>query len=196
MIMDNVRLKLTENEKLAQQLVGINGTNFNMSEGSIDKVIEKERSYKFNEELSKIAEKFEASKEQLEKNAEAFGDSIANIEIKPMFSRILIKPLAQNPFQRVKVQNGIIVDAGIATPHAELNPNTGKYEEQKEFIKTGAVQEVGPEVKYIKPGDVVFYRVDTVVPVPFFKQGMVSLAENQVIAVVNEGLEERFNSIK
>ena len=194
--MNDVRLKLTENEKLAQQIVGANGTNFNMSEGTVDKLIEKERSYKFNEELSKIAEKFEASKEQLEKNAEVFGDNIANIEIKPMFSRILIKPLAQNPFQRMKVSNGIIVDAGIATLHAELNPNTGKYEEQKEFIKTGAVQEVGPEVKYIKPGDVVFYRVDTVVPVPFFKQGMVSLAENQVIAIVNEGLEERFNSVK
>lgn len=194
--MNDVRLKLTENEKLAQQAVGMNGTSIHMSEGSIDKIIEKERAYKFNEELNKVAEKFEASKDLLEQNAEAFGDSIANIEIKPMFSRLLIKPLAQNPFQRVKIQGGIIVDAGIITPHAELNPNTGKYEEQKEFIKTGAVQEVGPEVKYIKPGDVVFYRIDTVVPVPFFKQGMVSLAENQVIAVVNEGLAERFNSIK
>lgn len=194
--MNDVRLKLTDNEKLAQQTVGMNGTSIHMSEGSIDKIIEKERAYKFNEELNKVAEKFEASKDLLEQNAEAFGDSIANIEIKPMFSRLLIKPLAQNPFQRVKIQGGIIVDAGIITPHAELNPNTGKYEEQKEFIKTGAVQEVGPEVKYIKPGDVVFYRIDTVVPVPFFKQGMVSLAENQVIAVVNEGLAERFNSIK
>lgn len=194
--MNDVRLKLTDNEKLAQQAVGMNGTSIHMSEGSIDKIIEKERAYKFNEELNKVAEKFEASKDLLEQNAEAFGDSIANIEIKPMFSRLLIKPLAQNPFQRVKVQGGIIVDAGIITPHAELNPNTGKYEEQKEFIRTGAVQEVGPEVKYIKPGDVVFYRIDTVVPVPFFKQGMVSLAENQVIAVVNEGLAERFNSIK
>lgn len=194
--MNDVRLKLTENEKLAQQAVGMNGTSIHMSEGSIDKIIEKERAYKFNEELNKVAEKFEASKDLLEQNAEAFGDSIANIEIKPMFSRLLIKPLAQNPFQRVKVQGGIIVDAGIITPHAELNPNTGKYEEQKEFIKTGAVQEVGPEVKYIKPGDVVFYRIDTVVPVPFFKQGLVSLAESQVIAVVNEGLAERFDSIK
>ena len=193
--MSDVRLKLTENEKLAQHAVGLNGTNINMSEASIDKIIEKERAYKFNDELNKIAEKFENSKEQLEKNAEAFGDSIANIEIKPMFSRLLIKPLSQNPFQRMKISNGIIVDAGIATAHAELNPNTGKYEEQKEFIKTGAVQEIGPEVKYIRPGDVVFYRVDTVVPVPFFKQGMVSLAENQVIAVVNEGLAERFDSI-
>lgn len=194
--MNDVRLKLTDNEKLAQQTVGMNGTSIHMSEGSIDKIIEKERAYKFNEELNKVAEKFEASKDLLEQNAEAFGNSIANIEIKPMFSRLLIKPLAQNPFQRVKIQGGIIVDAGIITPHAELNPNTGKYEEQKEFIKTGAVQEVGPEVRYIKPGDVVFYRIDTVVPVPFFKQGMVSLAENQVIAVVNEGLAERFNSIK
>ena len=192
--MNDVRLKLTESEKIAQKLV--NGTNFHMAENSIDKILEKERANKFNSELDAIAEKFENSKEKLEKNAEAFGDSIANIEIKPMFSRLLIKPLAQNPFQRVKVQNGIIVDAGVDTPHVELNPNSGKFEEQKEFIKTGVIQEVGPEVKYLNPGDVVFYRVDTVVPIPFFKQGMVSLAENQVIAVVAEGLEERFNNIK
>ena len=68
-------------------------------------------------------------------------------------------------------------------------------EEQKEFIVTGCVIEVGPETKYLKEGDVVYYRRDTVVPVPFFKQGLVSLAENQVIAVVNEGLTERFNNV-
>lgn len=192
--MNDVRLKLTNDEKLAQQLV-TNGTSFNMQEQSIDRLLENERAYKFNEELSIIADKFEGSKEKLEQNAEAFGDSIANIEIKPMLNRLLIKPLAQNPFQRVKIENGIITDAGVSTIHAELNPNTGKYEEQKEFIKTGVVQEIGPEVKYIKPGDVVFFRVDTTVPVPFFKQGMVSLAESQIIAVVNEGLTERFNNV-
>ena len=64
-----------------------------------------------------------------------------------------------------------------------------------QFIRTGCVQEVGPECNYIKPGDVIFYRKDTAVPVPFFKQGFMSLAENQVIAVVNEGLTERFNNV-
>ena len=73
---------------------------------------------------------------------------------------------------------------------------TGKYEEQKQFIITGCVVEVGPEVKYLQEGDVVYYRVDTAVPVPFLKQGLVSINENQVIAVVNEGLTERFNSVK
>lgn len=194
--MNDVRLKFTENEKMAQQLVGVNGVNFNMNEQSIDKVLERERANKFNDELNKIADKFEDASRQFAESAEVLSENIEKVEIKPMFSRLLIKPLSQNPFQRMKVKNGIIVDSGCITPHAELNPNTGKYEEQKEFIKTGAVQEIGPDVKYIRPGDVIFYRVDTVVPVPFLKQGLVSLAENQVIAVVNEGLEERFNSIK
>lgn len=96
----------------------------------------------------------------------------------------------------MKVEGSIIVDAGGYTPHAEINPMTGKYEEQKQFIVTGCVVETGPEVKYLQEGDVIYYRVDTSVPVPFLKQGFVSLNENQVIAVVNEGLSERFNKLK
>lgn len=191
----NERIKFTNDEKLAMKTT--EGTMFNMGTSqSIEDLINQEKAYKFNEELDKIAEKFEDSRKKLEENAEAFGESIANIEIKPMFSRILVKPLAQNPFQRIKIENGIIVDAGVLTPKAELNPMTGKYEEPKEFIVTGAVQEVGPEVKYLQPGDVIYYRVDTAVPVPFFKQGLWSLSESQIIACVNEGLEARFNSVK
>ena len=52
------------------------------------------------------------------------------------------------------------------------------------------------DFELIKEGDVIFYRIDTAVPVPFFKQGFVSLAESQIIAVVNEGLQDRFNNIK
>lgn len=189
------RINFTNDEKLAMNVTS--SMPFNMGTNqTVEDLLQKEKSYKFNEELDKIAEKFEGSRQKLEENAEAFGESIANIEIKPMFSRILVKPLAQNPFQRVKIENGIIVDAGLLTPKAELNPMTGKYEEPKEFIVTGVVQEVGPEVKYLQPGDVIYYRVDTAVPVPFFKQGLWSLSENQIIAVVNEGLENRFYSIK
>ena len=113
-----------------------------------------------------------------------------------MFSRILVQPFKVNPFQKIKVEKGLIIDTGGYTPHTQLNEQTGRYEEQKQFIVTGCVVEVGPEVKYLKEGDVIFYRVDTAVPVPFFKQGFVSLAESQIIAVVNEGLQDRFNNIK
>lgn len=109
-----------------------------------------------------------------------------------MLARILVKPFKQNPFQKLEVQGGIIVDTGGYNPHIQFNEQTGKNEEQEQFIKVGCVIEVGPEVKYLTEGDVVYYRKDTVVPVPFFKQNLVSLNENQVIAVVNEGLEKRW----
>ena len=96
----------------------------------------------------------------------------------------------------MKVQNGIIVDTGGYNPHTQFNDQSGKYEEQDQFIVTGCVVETGPEVKYLKEGDVIYYRRDTAVPVPFFKQGFVSLAESQVIATVAENLTNRFNNVK
>ena len=112
------------------------------------------------------------------------------------YLHVLFQDGNDNPFQKIKVENGLIIDTGGYTPHTQLNEQTGRYEEQKQFIVTGCVIEVGPEVKYLKEGDVIFYRIDTAVPVPFFKQGFVSLAESQIIAVVNEGLQDRFNNIK
>lgn len=194
--MKDVRINLTNDEKMAQSIVGLEGTQFNMKEDSINNLLATEKQRKFNSELDKIAEKFSNCGEKIKENAEAFGEDISKIEIKPMFTRLLIKPLAQNPFQRIKIENGIVVDAGGFTLHDQINPNTGKVQEQVEFIKTAAVQEVGPDVKYIQPGDVIFYRIDCAVPVPFFKEGLYSTSEQNVIAVVNEDLENRFKNIK
>lgn len=195
--MKDARIKLTETEKYAANITtDPNAVMINMNENTINNMIEKENSIKFNNQV-------EAYNVQLEKNNAGFNESVEGVqydinraEIRPMFSRVLVKPFKQNPFQQMKVKNGLIIDAGGYTPHAELNPMTGKYEEQKQFIVTGCVVEVGPDTKYLQEGDVIYYRVDTVVPVPFFKQGFVSIDEKQVIAVVNEGLTERFNNIK
>lgn len=195
--MKDARIKLTETEKHAANITtDPNAVMINMSENTIDNIIEKENSVKFNSQV-------DAYNEQLEKNNRDFNESVDNVqydinkaEIKPMFSRLIVKPFKQNPFQQITVKNGLIVDTGGYTPHAQINPMTGKYEEQKQFIITGCVIEVGPDTKYLKEGDVIYYRVDTAVPVPFFKQGFVSVDEKQIIAVVNEGLTERFNNIK
>ena len=190
------RLYLTENEKLAQAATGLGDhIKFNMQENNIDTIIKKEKANKFNSQVDAYKEALEENNKKTEQAQNEVQYDIEKAELKPMFSRIIVKPLAHNPFQKVQVQGSIIVDAGGYTPHAELNPVSGQYEEQKEFIVTGCVVEVGPETKYLKEGDVIYYRRDTVVPVPFFKQGLVSLAENQVIAVVNEGLTERFNNV-
>ena len=196
--MKDVRLYSTENEKIAKELLGTdsNFTSVNMKENSLDSLIKKEKARKFNSEVEKYNEKLEQNNKDFEESQDKIEYDISKAEIKPMFSRILVQPFKVNPFQKMKIENGLIIDTGGYTPHTQLNEQTGRYEEQKQFIVTGCVVEVGPEVKYLKEGDVIFYRVDTAVPVPFFKQGFISLAENQIIAVVNEGLQDRFNNIK
>lgn len=196
--MKEPRIKMTENEQIATNVLGLdsNYTSINMGERSIDNIIQKEKANKFNNEVEKYNSQLEENQKTFEETQSQVAYDINRAEIKPMFARLIIKPFKVNPFQKMEVKGSIIVDAGGYTPHAELNPMTGKYEEQKQFIITGCVVEVGPEVKYLQEGDVVYYRVDTAVPVPFLKQGLVSINENQVIAVVNEGLTERFNSIK
>lgn len=190
------RIKFTENEKLAMtEHVNADRIMFMGDHSDLNTLVEKENARKLNAEIDKYTEAMNKRNEETAKAQDELAYDINQAEIKPMFARVLIKPFKQNPFQRMKVENGIIVDAGGYTPHTQLNPMTGKYEEQKEFIVTGAVVEVGPDVKYLKEGDAVYYRIDTVVPVPFFKQGLVSLSENQVIAVVGEGLTARFNEI-
>ena len=196
--MKDVRLYSTEKEKIARELLGTdsNFTSVNMKENSLDSLIKKEKASKFNSEVEKYNEKLEQNNKDFKESQDKVEYDISKAEIKPMFSRILVQPFKVNPFQKIKVENGLIIDTGGYTPHTQLNEQTGRYEEQKQFIVTGCVVEVGPEVKYLKEGDVIFYRVDTAVPVPFFKQGFVSLAESQIIAVVNEGLQDRFNNIK
>lgn len=195
----NVRLDLTENEKLAQSIVGLesDGTRMNMAEDrSIKNMIERERASKFNDQVDEYIEKFDKHANVLKEYAESFNDNMNSIEIKPMFARILVKPFEQNPFQKIrKSDSGLIIDTGGLAPQYK-NSDTGEWEEEKQFIVTGTVVDCGPDVKYLSQGDVVFYRTDTSVPVPFFRQGLVSLAENQIIAVVNEGLTDRFNKRK
>ena len=196
--MKDVRLYSTENEKIAREALGTdsNFTLVNMKENSLDSLIKKEKTRKFNSEVEKYNEKLEQNNKDFKESQDKVEYDISKAEIKPMFSRILVQPFKVNPFQKMKIENGLIIDTGGYTPHTQLNEQTGRYEEQKQFIVTGCVVEVGPEVKYLKEGDVIFYRIDTAVPVPFFKQGFVSLAESQIIAVVNEGLQDRFNNIK
>lgn len=189
----DVRLNLSESEKLGLQ----NGLNVQSFKGDrIEEIAEKENARKFNNQVKKFEEQMEAHNKEVEESKEELGYDINQAEIKPMFSRILVKPFKQNPFQQIKIENGLIVDTGGLDPHIQFNKNSGRYEEQEQLIVTGCIIEVGPETKYLQEGDVIYYRKDTSVPVPFLKQGLVSLAESQVIAVVAEGLEKRFKNGK
>lgn len=194
-----VNLNLTENEKLARNIAGLesDAIHFRMGdEPTVEEIINKQKAEKFNTQVEDYIEKFDRHSELLKQYTESVKANMNSVEIKPMFSRVLVKPFEHNPFQQIKVTNtGLITDLGGMTPTYK-STDTGEWEEERQFIVTGTVIDVGPECKYLAEGDVIFYRVDTAVPVPFFKQGLVSISENQVISVVNEGLTERFNQVK
>ena len=188
----NDRIKFSNNEKFAQELVKSADNIFTMNEGDINDVITKEKKIKFNNEVNKHEEELKAQQEVIENYQNEIASKVNTIEIKPLFNRIMVKPFAANPFQKLTVENGIITDIGGLNPNIEFNRDTGEYQERDQNIVVATVVEVGPECKYIQPGDTVFYLKSLPTPVPFFKQGFWTLKEDNVIAVVNEGLSERY----
>lgn len=192
--MKEVRTKLTNTEKLAQNTNGLENETlvFNMNDKNIDTIIKKERAEKFNQQVDDYVKKIENHVNELKETSSNLGYDITKLEIKPMFSRILITLFSKNPFQRLEIKNGLVVDTGGLAPQ-HFNSDKGVTEDDELRIVVGTIQEVGPEVKYVKPGDTIFLDIASARPVPFYKQGLYCMQENQIIALVNENLTERFN---
>lgn len=190
--MKDVRLKFSNNEKFAQQVVDSAEKSFALNEGDIDELITKEKKIQFNNEVDKHVEELKHQQEVIEEYQKGISEKVNTIEIKPLFNRILVKPFACNPFQKLTIENGIITDIGGMNPNIEFNRDTGEYQERDQNIIVATVVEVGPECKYVEVGDTVFYLKGLPTPVPFFKQGFWTIKEENLIAVVNEGLSERF----
>jgi len=185
-------MSMNRNEKLAQDLIGMEGTgkSFTVNGKNAEDMMLEEQAEKFNESVSKINDKFEKHNEALVSYAKEISHNINGLEILPMTSYVLVKPFDNNPFQEVKIEGGIITDLGGMTPEYKSN-ETGEIEQEKQFIRVGTVIETGYKCEFLKPGDVVFWSIASECMVPFFRQGFVAVAESRIIAVVNEKLTER-----
>ena len=149
---------------------------------------------RFNTQVDEYVDKFEKHNKALESYAEELSKDINGLEILPMSSYALIKPFESNPFQRVKVESGIITDLGGFTPTYKSHED-GQIHEEEQFINVGTVIDTGWKCEFLKAGDVVFYTKASEAMVPFFKQGFVVVAESRIMAVVNEKLTERKNRL-
>ena len=182
-------------EKLAYDLAGESTTRVMALDGTTaEDIINKRNTEKFNEQVDKWSEKFEEHSANITEFADKVNKNVENIEIMPIGNYVLVKQFEENPFQRIvrDSKSGLIIDTGGFAPEYK-NTDNGQIEEEKPFIKVGIVQEVGPECKWCRPDDAVFYTVNSVVPVPFYKQNLQLVNENRVLAVVNENLKQRFN---
>lgn len=195
--MEELRTELNSNEKLALATTGIEGTgkHFIINGETADKTLQREKAMTFNTKVDEFNDKFERHNKALENFAKDLSEDINGLEIMPMFGYALIKPFDQNPFQKVKVtSSGIITDLGGYTPTYKSH-ETGEIEEEQQYIKVGTVIEIGHKCEFLKPGDIVFYTIASECMVPFYKLGFVVVNENRILAVVNEKLTDRKNSI-
>jgi co-chaperonin GroES (HSP10) len=186
---------LSNNEKVAMNIAGETTTRVMAMDGTTaEDVIKKRNVEKFNKMVDDYTEKFEKHSTNIQEFADKINKNVENIEIMPLGNYILVKQFEENPFQRIvrDSKSGLIIDLGGQAPEYK-NTDNGQIEEEEQFIKVGAVQEVGPECKYLKPGDAVFYPKTASIPVPFYKQQLIQVNETRVLAVVNENLTERFN---
>ena len=184
---------LTENERLAMRMAGESTTRVMTLDGkTADDIVKENNIKKFNEQVDEYVEKFNEHSKNLEEYAEKISKNAEKIEIMPIGNYVLAKPFAENPFQRIVKKNGLIIDTGGLAPQYK-NTDNGEWEEEEQFIKVLAVQEVGPECKWVRPNDIIFATKPSLVPVPFYKQDLQLVCENRVLSVVNEGLSERFN---
>lgn len=192
------RTILTDNEKLALKMAGDTTSRIMTLDGKTAEDVIEERNIKnFNEQVDKYVEKFNEHSTKLEEYSKNLSENVDKIEIMPIYNNMLIKEFAENPFQRIvkDSSSGLILDLGGQRPQYK-NTDNGQIEEEEQFIHVGVIQEVGPDCKYCKPSDTVFYTKPSAVPVPFYKQGLVLVNENRIMAIVNEGLTERMNNIK
>lgn len=188
---------LSENEKLAMAIGGESTSRLMTLDGKTAEDVIRERNInKFNSQVDKYVEQLNEHADIVEKNIKRLSENIDNVEIMPIGNYLLVKEFNENPFQRiVRSDSGLIIDLGGQKPQYK-NTDNGQIEEEESFIKVGVIQEIGPECKWCKPEDTIFYTKPSAVPVPFYKQGLQLVNETRVLAVVNEGLTERFNNLK
>lgn len=188
---EEVNLENTTNLNIANALTSEDATIMPMNVKSIEDVANTEARTKFNQEVDDYVNKLKEHEALLDQYTKEMTSDLHQLEICPIYEGVLIKPYEENPFQRVKVENGIITDVGGLAPKYKSN-ETGEWEEEQSFIRVGLVIEVGPTCKYIKAGDAVMWRRPSETPVPFYKQGLVLVNEHSIMVAVNEGLTQRY----
>lgn len=191
-----VNFKTSKNLELGKNVLGVetDATIMPMNENSLDDMAKAEAISKYNDQVDEYVNKLDEHVKLLQQYTEEIGKDLDHLEIKPLYEGVLIKPYDENPFQRIKKEGGIITDLGGQKPIFKSH-ETGKFEEEEQFIHVGLVMDIGPAVKYIKEGDVVFWRSVSETPVPFFKQGLVQVNEHSIMTTVNQGLSDRFKKI-
>jgi hypothetical protein len=110
-------------------------------------------------------------------------------EIMPLYTNVMILPYASNPYAALVTKSGLKLTEGEFD-----SQDSGEHEVLDSFIKCAEVIEVGPDTKYVKVGDDVFYDTRSARPVPFLRQGFWNIAEQNLVSIMSDNLTIRFKN--
>lgn len=191
-----MRNELSDNEKIARAISGIDSgaTFMNVDDRSLDKMIDDEKRAKWNEGVAKIEDKFKDHENKLQEAADEYAKNLDGVQIMPIGNYVIVRPFAENPFQKVEVDSktGLILSTGGLIPEYKRN-DSGEYEEAEQRIKVGVVIQNGPDCKWLKNGDTIMWDIHSEVVVPFYNFGFRLVNETRAICVINDDLNKRFN---
>ena len=101
-----VNLNKTDAMQVYETAAGVESEGremFNMSANrDLKNMVEDNAKAKFNEKVEEYVSKLEEHEKLLEQYTESLTEDLNQLEIKPLYEGVLIKPLAQNPFQKMK----------------------------------------------------------------------------------------------
>lgn len=167
-----------------------NGDVFIMSP-SVNDLAKKEATIKFNQQIEEAKADWDSKINEQEAHAKEMDEKMKDLQIVPINSYVLVQPYAKNPFQKMKV-----TDSGLIIPEYTgifKNPDSGMEDQEENLSVQALVIETSPLCKFVKEGDIIYYRRACGVPIPFFGQGFEVVAEQQIQVVVNSGLKDRYD---
>lgn len=147
----------------------------------------------FNESTKNAQDAFVKNIEKELQHSREIKEEAQNLEIMPTNGYILVRLYDKNPYEQIKLtESGIIIPAYDGMVKSQ---ETGEMEKEQLAVRYAEVMEIGPEVKYVQPGDDIIFKNFTQMPAPFLGQDFWIVGQNNVFVVINEKLKERFSKI-
>lgn len=111
--------------------------------------------------------------------------SSEGLRIQPNGYTVIFTKYERNPYRKSsKSKSGIILDTGYDAHEYEFSHETGQMERNDLGVICCNVVAVGPECKYVKPGEDIYLRNVGIAPVPFDGRDYWAISEQNIICRV------------
>lgn len=105
--------------------------------------------------------------------------------VQPNGYTVIFTKYERNPYRKSsKSKSGLILDTGYDAHEYEFSHETGQMERNDLGVICCNVVAVGPECKYVKPGEDIYLRNVGIAPVPFDGRDYWAISEQNIICRV------------